>query len=43
MVLPKHEGSQCHKDPVLKIVTVLAITNDVGEMLSSHLAREKLE
>ena len=35
----KHEGSQCHKDSVLKMITLPATTCDVGELLSSQLAR----
>ena len=39
----KHEGSRCHKDSVLKTITLPATTSDVGEMLSSQLAKERLE
>ena len=39
----KHEGSRCHKDSVLKTITLPATTSDVGEMLSSQLAKEWLE
>ena len=39
----KHEGSQCHKDSVLKVMTLPATFGDVGEMLSSQLAKERLE
>ena len=39
----KHEKSQCHKDAVLKAITLPGSTGDVGEMLSSQLARERLE
>lgn len=39
----KHEGSRCHKDAVLKTTTLPATTPDVGEMLSSELAKERLE
>ena len=38
----KHEGSQCHKDSVLKTVTLPTTSSDVGEMLSSQLARERM-
>ena len=38
----KHEASQCHKEAVLKAITLPATTSDVGEMLSSQLARESL-
>ena len=31
----KHEGSQCHKEAVLKSVTLPSSTRNVGEMLSS--------
>ena len=39
----KHEGSRCHKDSVLKTITLPATTSDVGEMLSSRLAKERLD
>ena len=39
----KHEGSRCHKDSVLKTITLPATTSDVSEMLSSQLAKEWLE
>ena len=39
----KHEGSRCHKDSVLMTITLPATTSDVGEMLSSQLAKERLE
>ena len=39
----KHEASQCHKEAVLKTVTLPAITGNVGEMLSSQLAKQHLE
>ena len=38
-----HEGSRCHKDAVLKTVTIPASCRDIGETLSSQLAKEKLE
>ena len=37
----KQEGSRCHKDSVLKTITLPATTSDVGEMLSSQLAKER--
>ena len=39
----KHKGSLCHKDSVLKTITLPATTSDVGEMLSSKLAKERLQ
>ena len=39
----KHENSRCHKDAVLKTVTIPASCKDIGEVLSSQLAKEKLE
>ncbi len=39
----KHEGSQCHKESVLKMVTLPATTSDIGELLSSQLATERLQ
>ena len=39
----KHEGSLCHKDSVLKTITLPSTTSDVGEMLTSQLAKERLE
>ena len=39
----KHEGSLCHKDSVLKTITLPATTSDVCEILSSQLAKERLE
>jgi len=38
----KHEGSRCHKDSVLKTITLPGTTSDVGEMLLSQLAKERL-
>ena len=38
-----HEKSRCHKDAVSKTVTVPASRRDIGETLSSQLAKEKLE
>ena len=37
----KHESSQCHKESVLKTVTLPATTSDVSEMLSSQIAVER--
>ena len=39
----KHESSQCHKEAVLKIITLPTTTGDVGEMMSSQLAKQRLE
>ena len=39
----KYECSLCHKDSVLKRITLPATTSDIGEMLSSQLAKERLE
>ena len=39
----KHESSQCHKEAVLKIITLPSTTGDVGEMMSSQLAKQRLE
>ena len=39
----KHEASQCHKEAVLKTITLPATTGNVGEMLSSQLAKQRLE
>ena len=38
-----HEKSRCHKDAVLKPVTIPASCRDIGETLSSQLAKEQLE
>ena len=39
----KHEASRCHKDSVMKMITLPATTSDVGELLSSQLAKERLK
>ena len=39
----KHESSQCHKEAVLKTITLPATTGNVGEILSSQLAKQRLE
>ena len=39
----KHEVSRCHKDSVLKTITLPATTRDVGELLSSQIAKERME
>ena len=39
----KHEGSRCHKDSILHTVTLPATTSDVSELLSTQLAKERLE
>ena len=41
--LGKHEASQCHKEAVLKTITLPAMTPDVSEMLASQLAAQRLE
>ena len=38
-----HESSRCHKDALLKMVTLLATTRDIGECLSKQHSKEKLE
>ena len=38
-----HEKSRCHKDAVLKTVTIPASCRDIGETLSSQVAKEKVE
>ncbi len=40
---PNHESSRCHKDAVLKTITIPATTKDIGESLSSQLAKDRLE
>ena len=35
--------NRCHKDAVLKTVTIPVSCRDIGETLSSQLAKEKLE
>ncbi|KAH3700256.1 hypothetical protein DPMN_075229 [Dreissena polymorpha] len=37
----KHDGSECHKEAVERLVTLLATTRDVGETLSAGHAKEK--
>ena len=39
----KHEGSRCQKDSMLKTITLPTTICDVGEVLSSQLAKEWLE
>ena len=39
----KHQASRCHQEAVLKTITLPATTRDVGEMLSSQLAKLRLE
>lgn len=39
----KHEVSRCHKDSMLKTITLPATTRDVGELLSLQIAKERLE
>ena len=38
-----HEASKCHKEAVLKMVTLPSSTRNVAESLSSRLRKEKLE
>ena len=38
---PVHESSRCHKDAVLKMVTLPATTRDIGETLSQQHRDEK--
>ena len=38
-----HEASRCHKDALLKIVSLPATTHDIGESLSKQHSKEKLE
>ena len=38
-----HEASTCHKDAVLKTITLPATTRDIGESLSAQHAQDKLE
>ena len=38
-----HESSKCHKEAVLKMVTLPSSTNNVAESLSNALKKEKLE
>lgn len=35
--------SQCYKEAVLKTITIPASTGNVGRMLPSHLAKQRLE
>ena len=41
--LTKHEGSRCHKDAILNTITLPATTSDISELLSTQLAKERLE
>ena len=38
-----HEQSNCHKEAVMKIISLPATTNDIGESLSQLHKKEKLE
>ena len=38
-----HAASKCHKEAVLKLVTLLSTTKDVGESLSAAHQQEKLQ
>lgn len=40
---PIHESSKCHKESVLKMVTLPSSTRNVAESLSNALKQEKLE
>ncbi len=40
---PNHESSRYHKDAVLKTITLPATAKDIGESLSSQLAKDRLE
>ena len=40
---PNHESSLCHKDAVLKTITLPATTQDIGESISSQLAKDRLD
>ena len=42
MTLNNHEKSRCHKDVILKTVTIPASCRDISETLSSQLANKKL-
>ena len=37
----KHESSQCHKDAVLKTISLPSTSKDVGEMLAKQQASER--
>ena len=39
----KHKASHCHKEAVLKTMTLLATTGNVVKMLYSQLAKQRLE
>ena len=41
--LMKHEASGCHKGAIMNTTTLLSTTIDVGETLSSQLAKERAE
>ena len=38
-----HEGSNCHKEAVLKMITLPATTHDIAESLSAQVAVERLD
>ena len=40
---PIHESSKCHREAVLKMITLPSSTNNVAESLSNTLKRGKLE
>ena len=39
----QHETSKCHKEAVLKVITLPATTRDVAESLSAHHKHEKIK
>lgn len=41
--LPAHETTTCHKTAVLKTITLLSTTRDVGELLSAAHSQDRLE
>ena len=38
-----HEASKCHKEAVLKMVTLPSLTQNVAECMSNSLKKEKLD
>ena len=40
-IFPMHESSRCHKDAMLKLVTLPATSHDIGETLSQQQRGEK--
>ena len=39
----QHESSKCHREAVVKLVTLPAVTQDIGEMLSSAVSQDRAE